>query len=139
MRGEMGQDASQQRGFDFEVFGDGFNDPVALGEFGQVVVEVAGSDEGGERRLEEGGGLGFGERIEGGAGQLAARRFRALGARSSKSDRDAGVGQMRGDAGAHGSGAENGGAADEQRLSIKPWRGSCGCGSSDHLGRPFKL
>ena len=51
LRAEMRKNASQQRGFDFEIFGDGFNDPIALGEFGQVVVEVAGSDEAGKRRL----------------------------------------------------------------------------------------
>ncbi len=39
-----------------------------------------------------------------------------FGGRSSRSDRDSGVGQVGGDAGAHGSGAENGGAADEQRF-----------------------
>ena len=61
---EMGQDAGEQRGLDFEVLGDGFDDPVALGELGQVVVEGAGSDEAAQRGLEEGGGLGFGERIE---------------------------------------------------------------------------
>ena len=53
MRGEMRKDASQQRGFDFEIFGDGFNDPVALGELGQIVVEVAGSDEADEGWLKE--------------------------------------------------------------------------------------
>ena len=55
----MGKDAGEQRGFDFEIFGDGFNDPVAAGEFGQIVVEVAGSDERGEGWLKEGGGFGF--------------------------------------------------------------------------------
>ena len=46
---EMGQDAGQKRRFDVEIFGDGFDDPIALGEFGQVVVEVAGGDERGVR------------------------------------------------------------------------------------------
>ncbi len=42
-------------------FRDGFNDPVALREQGQIVVEVAGGDERGECGIEEGGGFGFGE------------------------------------------------------------------------------
>ena len=45
VRGEMRQDAGEQRGFDFEVFGDGFDDPVAIREFGKIIVEGAGSDE----------------------------------------------------------------------------------------------
>ncbi len=62
VRGEMRKHAGEQRGFDFEIFGDGFDDPVAVGELGQIVVEVAGSDERGEGGLKEGGGLGFCER-----------------------------------------------------------------------------
>ena len=65
VRGEMGNDAGQQGGFDGEIFGDGLDDPVALGEFGQIVVEVAGSDERGARGFIEGSGFGFGEGVEG--------------------------------------------------------------------------
>ena len=68
VRSEVRKDAGKQRGFDFEIFGDGFDDPVALGEFGQIVVEGAGGDERGERRLKKGGGLGFGE-----GGEVAPR------------------------------------------------------------------
>ena len=109
VRGEMREDAGEQRGFDFEIFGDSFNDPVAPGEFGQVVVEVAGSDERGERGLKEGGGLGFGESVEG----RAAAAPRCLWREIEEEHGDSGVGEMRGDAGAHGSCAEDGGAADE--------------------------
>ena len=79
VRREVRQDAREQRSFDFEIFGDGFDDPIALGELGQIVVEVAGSDQRGERGLEECGGLGFGERVESGfAGELPLRAFHAL-------------------------------------------------------------
>ena len=40
----------QQRGLDLEIFGHGLDDPVARGDFGQVVVEGAGSDERGAAR-----------------------------------------------------------------------------------------
>ena len=48
MRREMRHDAREQRGLDFEIFGDGLDDPIAFGELGQIVVEVARSDERGE-------------------------------------------------------------------------------------------
>ena len=59
VRSEMREDAGEQRGFDFEILGDGFNDPVAAGELGQIVVKVAGSDERGAGWLKEGGRFGF--------------------------------------------------------------------------------
>ena len=48
VRGEMRHDAREQRRFDFKIFGDGFNDPVAFREAGQIFVEVAGGDEANE-------------------------------------------------------------------------------------------
>ena len=50
---------------------------------------------------------------------------------------DSGVGQMSGDAGAHGSGAENGGVANEQRFGADERSGSCGRGGSAHAGSPL--
>ena len=47
-----GLNARKQRRLDFEIFGDGFNDPIALREPGQVIVEVAGRDERCAGRLE---------------------------------------------------------------------------------------
>ena len=56
---EMRQNACEQRGFDFEIFGHGFDHPVTLCNPGQVVVEGAGRDEAAKRCLEECGGFGF--------------------------------------------------------------------------------
>ncbi len=80
----MGQNAGEQRGFDFEILGDGFNDPVAVGELGQIVVEVAGGDERGLRRLIEGRGLGFGESSDCGCGQRGCAVRRLAGTMSSR-------------------------------------------------------
>src|ERR1039458_9479231 len=131
MRGEMRHDAGKQGSLDFEVFGDSFDDPVALREFGKVVVERAGSDERGARRVEKSCGLGFCERIESGESE---RTFRgpSFWSKIEEKNGDSGVGQMCGDAGAHGSRAENGDAANEERLSIFLRSGSCGRGSGAH-------
>ncbi len=138
VRRKMRQDAREQRRLDFEIFGDSFDDPVALRELGQIVVEVAGSDEPDERRLKECCRLGFCESVEG------SLRERTPGAsrlwRKVEQERgDSSVGQMRGDAGAHGSRAEHSGAANEQRLRIKWWSGSCGRGGGAHASSPWGL
>ena len=108
-----GFDFAQQGAFEVEIFDDGFDDPVDFGEFFQIIVEVADGDEAGERRIHEGGGLGFFCGIESGGGDFVAYRWRRGGWDICGNDieqiaRDAGVGEVRGDARAHGSGAEDG-------------------------------
>ena len=72
--GEMRENAGEERGLDFKVFGNGFDDPIALGEGGEIAVEIAGRDEGDGLRVVEGGGLGFGQGGEGGP-RKALRAF----------------------------------------------------------------
>jgi hypothetical protein len=50
---------------------------------------------------------------------------------------DSGVGQMSGNAGAHGSSAEYGGAANKERIGSDFKSGSCGRGSGAHTGSPL--
>jgi len=45
---KMGDHPRQQSRLDGQVLGDSFDDPIALGEFGQVVLKVAGSNERGQ-------------------------------------------------------------------------------------------
>ena len=52
-------DAGPEGAFDVEFFGDGFNDPVALGEFSEIVFEVAGRNERRKRVSEEAAGATF--------------------------------------------------------------------------------
>ncbi len=54
---EVRGNAGEQRVLDGQVFSDGFDDPVAGGELGEVVVEVAGGDAGGVGGIVEGGGF----------------------------------------------------------------------------------
>ena len=66
---EMRHDAGQETVLDLEVFGDGFDDPVAVFEFGQVVVEIADGDAVCEVGRGEGGGFGFLQSFEGLSGE----------------------------------------------------------------------
>ena len=103
----------EQRALDVEVLRDGLDDPVAVGDERQVVVEVARGDEARgvgdiERRR-----LGFFQRIDRGQGELVALGLRrGIGGRAGRDDvqqhdRHAGVGDVRRDARAHGPGAEH--------------------------------
>ena len=83
MPAEMGKNASQQCRLDFKILGNGFNNPIALGKLGQVVVEVAGSNEMGKRRFKKSGRFGLGE--SGDCGFREALRAFTFGGRSSKS------------------------------------------------------
>ena len=104
-----GFDFLQQRALDVEILDDGFDDPVDVGEFLEVVFEVADGDQAGERRVEESGGLGFLRSFESGSGDFVARGTVGVGRNDVEQIAgNAGIGEMRGDAGAHGSGAENG-------------------------------
>ena len=103
-----GFDLLQQRALDVEVLDDGFDDPVDVGQFLQVVVEIADGDEARERWFEERGGLRFLGGVESGGGDFVARRAVGVGRDDIEQVAgNSGIGEMRGDAGAHGSGAED--------------------------------
>ena len=68
----------EQRALDLEVLGDDFDDPVAVGDQGEVVVEVADGDEARAVGRVEGRGLGFLEAIERGEDDLVALRLRRM-------------------------------------------------------------
>ncbi len=121
----MRQDFLQQAALDGQIFGDGFDDPVGLGAPGEVVLEIADGDARGRGGREEGGGARLQGGFEAGANDAVAdarvgERKAAglfLGGELGRDDvqqpaGDAGVGQMSGDAGAHGSGAEDGDTFD---------------------------
>src|SRR4029077_4577929 len=50
---------SEQRALNVEIFDDGFDDPVDICEFLDVIFEVADGDEAGEGWVHEGGRFGF--------------------------------------------------------------------------------
>ena len=60
------RDLCEQGVLDVEVLGYGFDDPVAIGDEGEVVVEVAEGEEARGVGCVEGGGLGFLEAVESG-------------------------------------------------------------------------
>jgi len=112
---KMRQNAGQQSGLNFEILGDGLDDPVALRQLRKIVVEVTWGDERGVRQVIESGRLGFCEGFEAGICQRVIRCSFLEAGRGE--EREFSIGQVRGNAGAHGSGAQHGGAAHHQRLS----------------------
>ena len=105
----MASTFSEQSALDVEILDDGFDDPVDVGEFLEVVFEVADRDEAGERRVHEGGGFGFSGSFESGSGDFISCGTVGVGGNDIEQIAgNAGIGEMRGDAGAHGSGAEDG-------------------------------
>jgi hypothetical protein len=102
--GPMRNHAIVERAFDGEIFGDGFDDPVAVFDLREVVIEAAGGDQAGGFGNEEGGGAAFQRGIEAIA--------RGLGRDVQQQRRNSGVGEMGGDAGTHGPGSEDGNTAD---------------------------
>ena len=112
--------AIEEFALDFEIFGDGFDDPVGFGAAREIVFEIADGDavSGGWR--EECGGARFERGFEAGAsdaiadagigerkaaGFFVGREF--AGDDIEQRAGEPGVGDMRGDARAHGSGAEH--------------------------------
>jgi hypothetical protein len=130
---EVRQNACEQRGLDFEILGDGFDHPITLGNPGQVVVEGAGHDQTAKRCLKECGRLRFRKRFKSGDGGRALRGL-ILWRKVKQERRDSGVGQMRGDARAHGSCAQHRGAAHQQRLRAHFRCDGYGRGGGAHAG-----
>ena len=102
-------DLAQQAALDLQVFDDGFDDPVDLGELLEIVLKVADGDQARERGLEEGGGLRLHGSFQTGGGNAVARGTVGVGRNDVEQiRRNTGIGQVRGDAGAHGARAQNG-------------------------------
>ena len=66
------EDFGEEGALDVEVFGDDFDDPVAVGDEGKVVVEVAEGEEAGVFGDEEGSGFRLFEPVESGEDELVA-------------------------------------------------------------------
>ena len=114
------RDAREQRALDFEIFGDDFDDPVRLGAKFQVILEIAGDDAILEAAREKCGGPGLDGGGEAGANDAIAdvgirQRQPALLLLGRKLRRrdvqqrapDSGIGDVRGDARAHGARAQD--------------------------------
>ena len=115
-----GFDAGEEAALDFQIFGDGFDDPVRLAAPGDVVFKITGSDQARVVGREECGGTRFFGGFQAGEDDAIAhgaafqRQTFALfrGSEAGGNDvqqvaRDAGVRQMRGDARAHRTCSQN--------------------------------
>jgi len=94
-----------QGAFGIQVFDDGFDDPVAIGELVEIVLEISGLDESGLFIDEESSRLLLQRGLE-----ALLRGRGAMGASGDIQEkrRNARIGEMRGDARAHGARAEDG-------------------------------
>ena len=114
------RDAREQRALDFQIFGDDFDDPVRLGAKFQVIFEIAGDDAIFEAPREKCGRLGFDGGGEARANDAVADfgtfqgqpALLLLGGKLRRRDiqqraPDAGVGDVRGNARAHGARAQD--------------------------------
>src|SRR5690242_17163456 len=126
-------DFSEECALDIEIFRDRFDDPIGFGAPIEIVFKVANLNAARDFWREECGGAGLQGAIEsrsreaipdGGVGESETFRFFG-GVELRRNDVeekcfDARVGEVRGDARAHGAGAENGDAIDaEFHLSLK--------------------
>ena len=114
------RDAREQRALDFEIFGDDFDDPVGLGAKFQIVFKIAGDDAIFEAAREKCGGLGLDGGGKARANDAVANigicqgqpALLLLGGQLGRRDiqqraPDAGIGDVRGNARAHGARAQN--------------------------------
>ena len=127
----------QQAPLDGEVFGHGLDDPIGLGTPGEIVFEISGGDAISSRRGKKRGRpcllCGFQASADDAVADARVREHQTagfflrgeLGRHDVKQKAmDARVGQMSGDAGAHGSGAEYGGSIDLRAGSHRVARNS---------------
>jgi hypothetical protein len=105
---------------DFEIFGDGFDDPIGVGAPGEMIFKVAEGDAGRGGGAEKGGGAGFEGGFEAGAhdaiadarvgeGEAASALVRGKVGRNDVEEGagQPGIGKMGGDARSHGAGSKN--------------------------------
>jgi hypothetical protein len=92
---------------DVEPLDDDLDDPVAVGDLAEVVLEVADSDELGGALRHEGGGLAL-QHLGDGAGGDRVAVLGVLRHDVEQQHRHARIRDLRGDAGAHDAGAEDG-------------------------------
>ena len=103
-----GLDFPQQRPLDLQILDDRLDHPVALADPLQVVVEIADGDQLGQRGLEERRGPGLDRCLQPlRRNSIPGRTVRIRDHPIQQKRRDAGIGQMRGNARAHGSSAQN--------------------------------
>ncbi len=104
-----GFDLAQQRALDLQIFDNGFDDPIDFGELLQIVFEVSDRDQPCQRRLEESSRLGLHRGFQARSRNTIAGRTVSIRRNDVQQvGRNTGVGQVRGDASAHGARAENG-------------------------------
>ncbi len=109
-------DFLEQRPFDLEILCDRFDNPVAIGDAAEVVLEVAGSDQ---------RDFGIDEKPARAllGSVLDALQRRRIPIRSIRDDdvqqnrRNACIGKVRGDSCAHGTGSEDGHPLDSSHVS----------------------
>ena len=102
--------AAEQAALDLQVLGHRFDDPVAVAQLRQVVFEVARRDQGRGGGREERARLLLQGVLD--AGQRGGVPVGLIGQNDIEQERrDAGVGEMGGNARPHGAGAQHGDAA----------------------------
>ena len=106
-----GVDFAIERLFDVQAFDHGFDDPIAVGDVGEVVLEIAGRHELGRARRHERSGFRFQHLLDGAGGERIAVG-RALRDDVEQPNRHPGIGELRGDTGAHDAGADHGDLTD---------------------------
>src|SRR3954471_12133944 len=98
----------EQGTFDFEILDYRLNDPIDLGKLFDVIFKIAHANQSSQRRVHECRRLGFLRCFESGGGNLVSRWAICVGRNNVKQvTGDAGIGEMRGDARAHGSGTQD--------------------------------
>ena len=116
LRRKMRHNAVQQRRLDLEILRDRLNHPVALLQLRQIVFEVARRDQRRQRRLIKRRRLCLRQRAKRRLAPADSRAPSPAGTISSSNDGNARIGQVRGDARAHGSRAQHRGTTNQQRL-----------------------
>jgi hypothetical protein len=104
-------DPAIERLLDRDVFQHRLDDPIGLGQAAQIVLDIAGLDQPGVARVHQGRGIAFQQLFDRALGDGVAVDG-ALGHDVEQQHRHAGIGDMRGDAGAHDAGADDRGLGD---------------------------
>ena len=92
----------------YEILDYRLNDPIDLGKLFDVIFKIANANQSSQRRVHECRRLRFLRCFEAGRGNLVSRRSICVGRNNVKQvTGDTGIGEMRGDARAHGSGTQD--------------------------------